>query len=99
MELCKTLLSNFLANYHTQPEFLELLGSMIKRLTQLVYVNEKNQQRLLIQLFNLIINQKEVDEKALYLLFFCEEYQEDRVLTLEEVLNNPIYKDNGAPFY
>lgn len=47
-ELCKTLVSNFLAAFHEEADFIEKLAKMVKRLTRLVCFNEKNQQKLLI---------------------------------------------------
>lgn len=99
IELCKQLTIAFLNHYHECKDFVDRVALMIKRLTQLIYVNDQTQQKLLIQIFNLIINQREIDEKALYSIFFCEEWSSERELTLGDILSSDKYKESGSPFY
>lgn len=67
------------------------------RLIPLIETNESYQQKLLTTILNIVFNK--LDEKQLYRLLLKEEYNEDKSISLDEVMSEPKYAEKNSPLF
>lgn len=97
IELCRKIVRAFIQISKTKENFFNCMEALVDKLIPLTETNESNQQKLLITILNIIFNK--LDEKQLYMLLLKEEYNEDKSVSLDEILSNPKYAERNSPFY
>jgi hypothetical protein len=97
IQLCKMIVRAFTQILKSKENFFDCMEKLVDGLIPLVETNECHQQKLLITILNIIFNK--LDEKQLYRLLLKEEYNEDKSVSIDEILTNPKYAERNSPFY
>jgi hypothetical protein len=97
IDLCRKIVRAFIQLSKSKENFFDQMELLVDKFIPLIETNESNQQKLLITILNIIFNK--LDEKQLYKLLLKEEYDEDKSVSLDEILSDPKYAEKNSPFY